>query len=233
MHRTRREEGPPAQIVKKKKTLCTAPKSNFIRMRLRNCLVLLLLVATGLPSGNTLAQGAWTLESSLDWTPSADWDFHLQTPRAHIYYRNLSADGFTLNHDANAGCDEEENPPELITGTGGFGTYNLYSHLYSECGGSPPVTFEATVTVNEDLMINGVAHMAGQTFSPQDGVPFTVRRPYVVVIDPGHGGTQYVGTGPCRSSPNNAVWPPIWGAGEGYGAGIRGQSQPTARYRGV
>ncbi len=119
-------------------------------------------------------ENSWSLTSSLYWAVVADWDFHLQTPNAHIYYGNPTADGFTLDRDAYPGCSPDPVPPEQITGMGQCGTYTLYSNLYSDCGGSPPITFTATVTALKQITINGVAYNPGQTFHPQDGVPFAV-----------------------------------------------------------
>ena len=119
-------------------------------------------------------QDSWSLVSSLYWGVVADWDLHLQTPNAHIYYQNRTADGFTLDRDAYPNCSPAPPAPERITGNGQCGTYRLYSNLYSTCGGSPPITFIASVTVLEQITINGVGYNPGQTFNPQDGVPFTV-----------------------------------------------------------
>src|SRR6266478_4197613 len=119
-------------------------------------------------------ENSWSLTSSLYWAVVADWDFHLQTPNAHIYYGNPTADGLTLDRDAYPGCSPDPVPPEQITGMGQCGTYTLYSNLYSDCGGSPPITFTATVTALKQITINGVAYNPGQTFHPQDGVPFAV-----------------------------------------------------------
>ena len=119
-------------------------------------------------------ENSWSLTSSLYWAVVADWDFHLQTPNAHIYYGNPTADGFTLDRDAYPACSPDPVPPEQITGMGQCGTYTLYSNLYSDCGGSPPITFTATVTALKQITINGVAYNPGQTFHPQDGVPFAV-----------------------------------------------------------
>src|SRR5437867_8984960 len=99
-------------------------------------------------------ENSWSLTSSLDWAPPADWDLHLQTPNAHIYYGNMSADGFTLDQDANPACATTPIPPEHIAGMGQCGAYTLYSNLYSTCGGSPPITFSATVTVIKPITIN-------------------------------------------------------------------------------
>jgi hypothetical protein len=119
-------------------------------------------------------ENSWSLASSLNWSPGADWDFHLYTPNAHIYYANPSADGFILNQDANPACNPYPIPPEQITGMGQCGTYTLLSNLYSLCGGSPPVTFSASVTALKVITINGTSYNIGQTFHPQDGVSFTV-----------------------------------------------------------
>src|SRR3984893_4827825 len=127
---------------------------------------------------------SWSLTSSLDWAPVADWDLHLQTPNAHIYYGNMSADGFTLNQDANPACAPTPLPPEQITGMGQCGTYTLYSNLYSTCGGSPPITFSATVTALKPITINGASYDIGQTFHPQDGVSFTVAFGAPVITSP-------------------------------------------------
>jgi RHS repeat-associated protein len=122
-------------------------------------------------------ENSWSLNSSLYWAVVADWDFHLQTPNAYIYYGNRSADGFTLDRDANPACAATPLPPEHITGMGQCGTYTLYSNLYSTCGGSPPITFSATVTALKTISINGTAYNPGQTFQPQDGIAFTVAAP--------------------------------------------------------
>src|ERR1700730_6108772 len=127
---------------------------------------------------------SWSLTSSLDWAPVADWDLHLQTPNAHIYYGNMSADGFTLDQDANPACAPTPLPPEQITGMGQCGTYTLYSNLYSTCGGSPPITFSATVTALKPITINGASYGIGQTFHPQDGVSFTVASGAPVITSP-------------------------------------------------
>jgi hypothetical protein len=125
------------------------------------------------PAGSQCAN-SWSLVASLNWGAVADWDFHLQTPSAHVYYGNRSADGFTLDRDAHPTCSPSPFPPEGITGTGHCGTYRLYSNLYSPCGGSPAITFNATVTVLRQITINGVAYNPGQTFHPQDGADFIV-----------------------------------------------------------
>ncbi|MDQ3623985.1 MAG: hypothetical protein M3463_16120 [Verrucomicrobiota bacterium] len=130
--------------------------------------------------------GSWSLTASLTWEGVADWDLHLRTPNdGHIFYGEPEGHGFTLNHDAypysgededgNPTCADSPAPPETITGQGGYGTYRLYSDLYSDCGGSPPITFEATVTVGEmPVVINGTTYNPGETFTPEDGVEFTV-----------------------------------------------------------
>lgn len=132
--------------------------------------------SSGFPVDPTGSQcvNSWSMVASLNWGAVADWDLHLQTPSAHVYYANRSADGFTLDRDAHPACSPNPFPPEGITGTGHCGTYRLYSNLYSTCGGSPPITFTATVTVLRQITINGVAYNPGQTFHPQDGVDFIV-----------------------------------------------------------
>jgi hypothetical protein len=114
------------------------------------------------------------LTASLNWGAVADWDFHLQTPNAHVFFGNRSADGFTLDHDANPVCNPSGLPPEGITGNGQCGVYKLFSNLFSTCGGSPPITFSATVTALKPIVINGTALSVGKTFHPMDGVPFKV-----------------------------------------------------------
>ncbi|MDQ3623771.1 MAG: hypothetical protein M3463_14990 [Verrucomicrobiota bacterium] len=115
------------------------------------------------------------MQASLSWGQKADWDFYLKTPNAEISYAELSADGFTLNHDAYPNCRDEPADPEIITGQGGYGTYRLYSKLFTANCGSPPTTFDAAVTVGDmPLTINGTRYEAGETFAPQDGVEFTV-----------------------------------------------------------
>jgi RHS repeat-associated protein len=117
---------------------------------------------------------SWTLTASLWWGAVADWDLHLQTPSAHIYYGNTSDDGFTLDRDAHPVCAQTPVPPETITGTGGLGGYTLYSNLYSTCGGAPPIAFTATLTASEPIVIDGTIYNRGETFYPQDGVSFIV-----------------------------------------------------------
>ncbi|MDQ3624122.1 MAG: N-acetylmuramoyl-L-alanine amidase [Verrucomicrobiota bacterium] len=133
---------------------------------------------------------AWTLHATLNWDQVDDWDLHLYGPNdLHVYYRRMTEGGFTLDVDAHPSCNEHPRPPETITGTGGVdGTYTIQSDLTSDCSGSPASSYYHQVFVERPIMINGVAYEPGETFLPEDGVPFTVRRPYVVVIDPGHGG---------------------------------------------
>jgi hypothetical protein len=119
-------------------------------------------------------ENSWSLVSSLNWSGVADWDFHLQTPTAHIYYGNRSADGFTLDRDAYPACASGPAAPEQITGMGQCGTYTLYSNLFSMCGGSPSITFSATVTALKQITINGVAYDPGQVFHPQNNVAFAI-----------------------------------------------------------
>lgn len=119
-------------------------------------------------------ENSWSLTASLNWGAVADWDFHLQTPNAHVFFGNRSADGFTLDHDANPVCSPSGPPPEVITGNGQCGTYKLFSNLFSTCGGSPPITFSATITALKPIVINGTVLRINQTFHPLDGVPFKV-----------------------------------------------------------
>lgn len=133
----------------------------------------------------SFAGESWSLHASLNWGRVADVDLHLYTPTAHISWENLSADGFTLNHDAHRRCEESPGPPEIITGNGRFGTYVISSDLFGDCDdmGQPPLTFEATVTVGEEaIMINGARYEPGQTFTPQDGLPFIVGRPPFEIV---------------------------------------------------
>ncbi len=127
----------------------------------------------GVPEGDA-CQDSWSLVASLNWAVNADWDLHLQTPSAHIYYQNRIADGFTLDRDAYPQCSPSPVAPEGITGRGKCGTYKVYSNLYSTCGGSPPITFAATVTVLRPIKINGTAYTPGQTFIAHDNVAFVV-----------------------------------------------------------
>nr|MDQ3625086.1 hypothetical protein [Verrucomicrobiota bacterium] len=124
---------------------------------------------------------SWWMRASLNWGSVADVDLYLDTPTARIWYGNLEADGFTLNQDAYPACDEEPSPPEIITGWGGFGTYVVYSDLFSDCdeGGWPPLTFEAMVIASspQQITINGVEYGPEEIFYPDDGVPFTVLFP--------------------------------------------------------
>jgi RHS repeat-associated protein len=117
---------------------------------------------------------SWSLTASLFWSGVMDWDLYLQTPYTLIYWGNFSGDGFSLDRDAYSLCDTSTLPPETITGTGGFGQYVLYSYYYNVCDGPFPNQLSATVTAAEPIMIDGTIYNAGDTFCPQDGVPFTV-----------------------------------------------------------
>lgn len=125
---------------------------------------------------------SWSLQSSLTWqaSPAIDWDLHLVTPRAHIYYGNWgqTVDGFILNYDAQPQCTPTPTPPERITGVGQCGIYRLYSNLYSFCSSTQPKkTFSATVTASTSILINGKPYSNNQTFTPRENAAFSVDDP--------------------------------------------------------
>jgi hypothetical protein len=128
----------------------------------------------------------WSLVASLNWGVNADWDLHLQTPTAHVFYGDREADGFVLDRDAHPRCSPTPLPPEGITGRGKCGTYRLYSHLYSTCGGSPKKAFTATLTPLQPIRINGQAYTPGETFNPEDNVAFVVERECITSLDVGY-----------------------------------------------
>ncbi len=119
-------------------------------------------------------EDSWSVVASLNWGAVADWDLHLDTPNAHVYWNNREDDGFILDRDAYPICNPTPVPPEQITGNGKCGTYKVYSNLFSTCGGSPQKMFSATVTALKPIKINGTEYNVGETFSPHEGDPFIV-----------------------------------------------------------
>ncbi|MFZ1220617.1 MAG: hypothetical protein WAO00_15085 [Chthoniobacterales bacterium] len=128
-------------------------------------------------------ENSWSLAASLNWSGVADWDLHLQTPNAHIFYGNLEDDGFTLDIDAQPICSPTPVPPEHITGNGKCGTYKVYTDLYRTCTGTPQPAFSATVTAIRPIRIDGKGFTAGQTFNAQDNVPFVVAGPCITSLE--------------------------------------------------
>jgi len=112
--------------------------------------------------------GAGDPQVSLLWSDTNDLDLHIIDPNGEeIFYGNRSSTtGGTLDHDANAACNNPTtNPVENIfwtPGTAPHGTYEVLVDFWAQCpgGSSTPAFMVRTVVDGAIQMLDGTATTA-------------------------------------------------------------------------
>jgi hypothetical protein len=129
------------------------------------------IVALGPANGTEVGSG--DVRATLTWQNTNDVDLWVVTPDgSRIIYNDRTAQGGTLDVDANPSCSNETTRPVenvfWATGTAPAGTYRVYANLFARCDDNPAAT---TVTAN--VVARGQTVFSGQVTpsveNPDDG----------------------------------------------------------------
>jgi len=112
----------------------------------------------------------------LTWYSTADLDLSVTEPDGTvIYYGNtVAADGGTLDHDANAGCENATSSPEETVSWANItqpGTYKIGVNYYEDCGGNGPQGYTVVVSGARSANFSGTINAAGD---PEQDYTFNV-----------------------------------------------------------